>query len=348
MSLCLIGLGSNEGDRQAILVGALDELGRGPGIVVLRRSRLAETAPAGGPPGQGRYLNAAAVLQTSLAPDAVLRVLLEVETALGRRRVEPWGPRTVDLDLLLYDDAVLATSTLILPHPRMAWRRFVLEPAAEVAGAMIHPTTGWTIARLLEHLNTAEDYLAITGPVGAGKTEIARGLAQSAGVRWIAETPDAAAPAAVYASSAGNAWSLELEFLDRRSRLLALDSSTWREPASLWVSDFWFDQCLAYARVGLSAEERIAFERRWEEAARGVVRPKLIVMLERDAERLPGRIARRGHRGAPPPTRDMADRLREALQTCLRRPDVGPVLRLVDQPPEEALRELLAAVEAMK
>ncbi len=348
MSFCLIGLGSNEGDRQAMFFRALEELGRQPGIGVLRRSRLVQTAPVGGPPGQGFYLNAAAVLETALEPDALLGVLLQVETALGRRRTEPWGPRTIDLDLLLYEDVVCSTPSLTLPHPRMAWRRFVLEPAAEVAGPMLHPTTGWTIAHLLEHLNTAKNYLAITGPVAVGKTELARQLVHSAKAHWISETISPSALDAFCANTAGDPWAAELEFVSHRVRLLAAESPEWQEPAQLWVSDFWLDQCLAFARVWLPREKWLVFVARWEEAAREVVRPKLVVMLDAATDKLLERVGKLGRAVSALFTREALDRLREALDWCLRRPDVGPVLRLIDQSPEQILREVLAAAEAMR
>jgi len=346
--LGLIGLGSNEGDRHATLLHALEELGRRPGLRVLRRSRFVETAPVGGPPGQGFYLNAAALVETSLEPAALLRVMLEVESALGRRRTLAWGPRTADLDLLLYDDVVRSTPALTLPHPRMAWRRFVLEPAAEVAASMVHPTTGWTIARLLEHLNTATNYVAITGPVAAGKTELARRISQSTGVRLIADHASPAEIATSYADPARNAWASELEFVDRRVRLLAARSGTWQEPARVWVSDFWLDQSLAFARVWFSAERFDAVAARLEEVSRNVVRPKLLVLLDRSIDHLLERIRSLGRPAAECWTREAIDRLREALAWCVARPDVGPVLRLMDQPEESMLREILAASEAMK
>ena len=120
----------------------------------------------------------------------MLACLEQIENRLGRRRTERWGPRTIDLDLLLYDELVLDTPTLVLPHPRMAWRRFVLEPAAEVAGTMLHPTIRWTIARLLEHLNSARPYVAITGPIAAGKTQLAERLAAAISARLMVEQPD--------------------------------------------------------------------------------------------------------------------------------------------------------------
>jgi len=152
MARCLIGLGSNLGERAGNLLQALDELRRMPGIQVASSSSLIETAPVGGPPGQPNFFNATAVLETELSPAEVLKAQLAVERKLGRVRREPNGPRTIDLDLLLYDQLVLESPELTLPHPRLHQRRFALEPAAEIVPDWRHPTSGQTIAELLSRL----------------------------------------------------------------------------------------------------------------------------------------------------------------------------------------------------
>ena len=150
VSVCLIALGSNLGDRRRTLDEAVARLARHPQLRVLATSPWIETAAVGGPPGQGDFLNGAILLETSLPPEAVLAILQEIEAALGRRREERWGPRSIDLDLLLYDQEVRQTPSLVLPHPRMTQRRFVLEPAAAIAASMVHPLTGWTLQQHLD------------------------------------------------------------------------------------------------------------------------------------------------------------------------------------------------------
>ncbi len=148
-----IGLGSNLGDRARNLERALDRLRRIAGVEVVAVSRFIETEPVG-PPGQGRYLNAAAALRTDLRPDALIEALAAVEAAGGRDRAreERHGPRTIDLDLLLYGEEIVGGPRLTVPHPRMHERPFVLEPLAEIAAGAVHPGLGMTIESLRDQL----------------------------------------------------------------------------------------------------------------------------------------------------------------------------------------------------
>ncbi len=144
-----IALGSNLGDRRAHLDFAVAALRRVPGASVLAVAPAIETPPVG-PAGQGAYLNAAVLLRTTMPADAVLWTLLGIERARGRRRGGPrWGPRTLDLDLLLHGSAVVVRPGLTVPHPRMHERRFVLEPLAAIAPELVHPVLGRSISELL-------------------------------------------------------------------------------------------------------------------------------------------------------------------------------------------------------
>ncbi|MCI0376263.1 MAG: 2-amino-4-hydroxy-6-hydroxymethyldihydropteridine diphosphokinase [Gemmataceae bacterium] len=157
--IAYIALGSNLGDRRENLIQALGFLRAHPEMDVECVSSFYETEPVGGPPGQDKYLNAAAQVQTTLTPMDLLRALLKVEEQLGRVRSEPQAPRTLDLDFLLYDQEVLNLQrggiSLIVPHPRMENRLFVLEPLAEIAPHAVHPVRKQTIAELLQSARNA-------------------------------------------------------------------------------------------------------------------------------------------------------------------------------------------------
>ncbi len=133
MSRAFIGLGSNRGDRDATINRALELLSSDPCVEVLRVSTLRDTDPVGYV-DQPRFLNGACVIETELEPRELLRRLNSIESALGRNRDEEprFGPRTIDLDLLLYEDEVFDSPDLTVPHPRLAERRFVLEPLCEL------------------------------------------------------------------------------------------------------------------------------------------------------------------------------------------------------------------------
>jgi 2-amino-4-hydroxy-6-hydroxymethyldihydropteridine diphosphokinase len=150
--LAYIALGSNQGDRRDYLNRALQSIAARPGVSLTRVSSYHETAPVGGPPGQEDFLNAACEVQTELSPETLLGLLLDVERELGRVRRERHGPRTVDLDLLLYGDVVRNEADLIIPHPRMHERGFVLEPLVEIAPNAVHPLLGYTVKELREQL----------------------------------------------------------------------------------------------------------------------------------------------------------------------------------------------------
>lgn len=153
MPKVFIGVGSNLGDREKHIQQARDLLGSIRGIRFTQCSRVRETDPEGGPAGQGKYLNAVWQIESELNPQELMGQLWVIEKQLGRERREKNGPRTVDLDILFYDQEILARSELTVPHPRAHERVFVIEPMAELDPNFIHPVLRKTVKEILRGLN---------------------------------------------------------------------------------------------------------------------------------------------------------------------------------------------------
>jgi 2-amino-4-hydroxy-6-hydroxymethyldihydropteridine diphosphokinase len=146
MARAYLALGSNLGDRSANLQQAVDGLAGTDDIRLVALSHVYETAPVGGPP-QDDYLNAVVAIETELDPHDLLRVAHRLEDDAGRVRTERWGPRTLDVDVLLYDDLRLDDADLVIPHPRMWERGFVLAPLRDVAPALVDSHAEWKDVR---------------------------------------------------------------------------------------------------------------------------------------------------------------------------------------------------------
>jgi 2-amino-4-hydroxy-6-hydroxymethyldihydropteridine diphosphokinase len=155
-----IALGSNMGDRARHLQAAVYALEQTPGLTMGAVSRFHETAPVGGPPGQGPFLNAACRIEYEDNPRSLLVLLQGIEASRGRVRENgdqnAWGPRTLDLDLLLFGDEIIDLPGLTVPHPRMHERDFVLVPLAEFAPEAMHPVLKLSVRELLAHLHQGE------------------------------------------------------------------------------------------------------------------------------------------------------------------------------------------------
>lgn len=261
-----IALGSNLGDRRDFLNRALQALREKSGILVKQVSSYYETAPVGGPPGQGDFLNAAAELQTELTPDELLRTLLEIEQGLGRVREVPHGPRTIDLDLLLYQDLIRSDPHLTVPHPRLHERLFVLQPLAEIAPNVRHPILGKTIRELCKEVQARERDQPASAPKRelTGQRALVTGSTSGIGRAIARELAAAGADVIVHGRKAAAADALvaELRALGVHSRALLADlrqegecqrlvNRAWDEAGGL---DIWVNNAGADTLTGEAAD----------------------------------------------------------------------------------------------
>lgn len=217
MPRALIALGSNLGDRRRTLDDATAAVGGFPQTVLVARSSFYETVPVGGPPGQEPFVNGAVVVETPLAPTQLLDELLQLETKLGRVRDVAWGPRTIDLDLLLYDDRVIETERLRVPHPRLAYRKFVLRGAVEIAGDWRHPLLDRTLKDLATHLEQTPLYAAFFGRSHGFRSQFAAEAADAARARLVEPTAAGVAASVEQLSSHGLTPPAAIEFLAART-----------------------------------------------------------------------------------------------------------------------------------
>jgi 2-amino-4-hydroxy-6-hydroxymethyldihydropteridine diphosphokinase len=277
MPRALLGLGSNLGDRGRTLDEALAAVGRLPGTTLVAQSAWYETSPVGGPMDQPPFLNGCAMVTTSLPPERLLDGLLAVEGAAGRVRTAAWGPRTLDLDLLLYDDAVIRSERLRVPHPRLAFRKFVLRGAKEIAADWRHPLLERTLGDLARHLETAPAYVATVGLPQGFRTQFA-GEAADAGRARLVDATAAGVPATVEeVVRHGLTATTAIEFL--RARQAAIERSL-VDAAGAWiVDDAWLADEAAELARWLDDGPRRTFLADWRALRSSKFEPRLLLCL---------------------------------------------------------------------
>lgn len=336
MANCLVSTGSNLSDRGETIRRAVQEILDTPGFEGVIASTLLETDPVGGPAGQGLFLNGAVRFSTLHPPATVLEILKRIEFDLGRERQIRWQARKIDLDLLLYDQEIVADRELILPHPRMAFRRFVLEPAAEIAAEMRDPVTGRSLGELLNHLNTGPNYVAISSVLNIGGHSLAQIVTDASPqlISGFIEDPlRKKMPRKTVPSRTNDG---EIESL--RRRIERLSAEDWGSEKGFAVSDFWLDESLVTAFVLEGAASREAVRSLLNDVRSHVVTPKLLVLLDVDTERINQTIQ----------SIATASRLRDEWLSLGRSVAGVPVLRLELCNWERAVDELTAAICAMK
>jgi len=157
MAVVYLGIGSNLGDKQGNCLGALERLST-KGVTISKRSAFYETQPWG-IVDQPDFVNMAVQAETWMTPEELLGALKEIEKEMGRKVSSRWGPRLIDLDLLLYDGRIVQSRDLVIPHPLLHQRDFVLLPLAEIAPDAVHPVLKMTIAEIKKRLRDETDHL---------------------------------------------------------------------------------------------------------------------------------------------------------------------------------------------
>jgi len=333
-----------------------------PGIALLEVSQFMETRPVGGPPGQPAYLNAACLIETSFEPEDLLEMLAAIENTLDRRREQRWGPRSIDLDLLLHGDRIIENERLQLPHPRMTTRRFVLEPAAEIAPDLQHPQAGCTIGDLLENISQRHLHVAVVGVPGSGCPEVASAVADVTLSRQL-HAPAALPIAGRPARAAVEATAFWHETL--RKYAAPLKRSGWPSDPHGTVADYWLETVRLAAERFLGPADRQEFLTAFNRLAGGTVPPHIVLFLEvsRDALQERIRYCRQPSRQSDIfadlvcsglPATDEADALRalqDDLKCCLAGGSISrpkAVIRLDADDLGRAVNEAVAAIEAIQ
>ncbi|MBN2270175.1 MAG: 2-amino-4-hydroxy-6-hydroxymethyldihydropteridine diphosphokinase [Sedimentisphaerales bacterium] len=279
-----IGIGSNLGDRRRYIESSVKMLAGAPELRLLRVSEVIESAPLLGD-DQPSYLNAVAEVETELDAEGLLKTLGEIEILLGRVREERWGPRTIDLDLLIFGVEVVNKPTATVPHPQMHLRSFVLRGLCELDADLVHPVLGVTFGELAKRLNGGDfsvdperpQLISVAGLIGVGKTTLAEKLAEQLGGEMLREPYDTNPHLAkVYAGQTELALDSELYFLNWRVEQSDRDSLT---AGRVVVSDYVFERGLIFARRLLNTEQLDSYEKEYERMAGRCETPVLVIYL---------------------------------------------------------------------
>jgi len=305
----LISLGSNLGDRLNHLLKALILL-EDRGINILQLSSLYETPSWGF--DSTPFFNACALIQTRLTPDELVVLLLDIEKALGRFRVEDAGyrAREIDLDLLFYEQQHIDLPHLTVPHPRLHLRNFVLVPLNEIAPHWEHPTLHQTVAALAGHspdqdqpkklvfskwappLFTAFPYIAIEGNIGVGKTTFAKQLQALYRTSFLQETfADNTYLESFYTDPKKYALAVETAFFNAR---IQQNQDFWNTNTPPTVADYTLQKSLIFAAENLTPSDFTAFKARYKDQMGGIKQPDLVVYLHTSLAALQRQIKKRG------------------------------------------------------
>lgn len=293
-----IGLGSNLGDRASYIASALEQITSTESIHVTKVSQMIETAPLEGR-RQPNYFNQVAEIRTTFQPENLLIRLQTIEENLGRTRTEKWASRTIDLDILLYDDRIMRSPELIIPHPQMHLRSFVLQCLCDLIPEKSHPVLKADYRTLAKRINGQNftfpqdrpKLISITGVIGVGKTTLAQQLALMLDAELIEEAYDENPYLSkVYAGNTAAALDSELFFVNSSASQLAKEKL---QKDKTYVSDYMFDKAVVYASCWLSEEQMAEYKSQYLKLRRKVVCPAIIINLTDSPETCLARIKER-------------------------------------------------------
>jgi len=328
-----IGLGSNLGDRERTIRQALEMLGGNGSIEVTRVSDIQETTPLG-QMDQPNYLNGVAEIRTGLTPQELLRKLKATEVALGRQPTGKWQARPIDLDLLLFGEAIIRASGLVVPHPEMHLRSFVLGGLCQLNPELMHPLLKEPMSELARRLgggnflidpDTAQ-LVSVAGIIGVGKTTLAKKLAEVLHGQVLYE-PYNTNPflPQVYAGKCELALDSQLYFLVNRTQQLDRDALP---PNKMFVTDYVFDKELIYARRLLNPEQLKLYEAIFQPFAARVATPSLVIYLQDSPTACLERIRRRNRPYEQRISLEFLEALDEDYKRLFAGWKVSPVIRI--------------------
>jgi 2-amino-4-hydroxy-6-hydroxymethyldihydropteridine diphosphokinase len=309
-----LSLGSNQGNKLENLQKAIDLIANKIGAI--QKIASIYKTPALGFDGH-KFLNTCIKVSTYLPPDSLLKNLLEIESSLGRKRESSnhnYSNRIIDIDILLFDDEIIFSKDLTVPHPRMLERKFVLRPLTEIAPNIIHPVEKIHLYKCLENCNDTSEisvisdklkrpipltekynYIAIEGNIGAGKTTLSKMMSDEFNAKVVLERfADNPFLPKFYEDEERYAFPLEMSFLADRYQQLTDDLAQFDLFKNLIVSDYYIFKSLIFAQVTLHKDEYLLYRKMFDLMYKEITKPDLYVYLYQNTDRLIKNIQKRG------------------------------------------------------
>lgn len=341
-----LSLGSNLGDRVAHLQSAINQIGELVGHVI-KVSSIYRSASWG---YQGKdYLNCCIEVSTSLTPERLLEAIQKIEGSLGRVRNSDAGyqDRSIDIDVLLFDDEIIFYNDLKVPHPRMLERKFVLVPLTEIAPNIIHPIEKKTILICLQNCQDQADienidtkiqrpislvekynYIAIEGNIGSGKTSLAHMLGDDFNAKLVLERfADNPFLPKFYGDQERYAFPLEMSFLADRYHQLSDDLAQFDLFKNFIVSDYYIFKSLIFAQITLPKEEYNLYRKMFDIMYKEISKPDIYVFLYQNTDRLIENIKKRGRDYEQNIQADYLDKIHKGYLTFIKsQEDLNPLI----------------------